>query len=110
MSEDLQNILKQAQQMQSRVAELQRDLASRRIEGRAGGGMVTAVVSGQLRVLEIHIEPSLYDSGDRTMLQDLCAAAVNAALAEAQQLVQREIQKLGGGVPGMPFGPTGPGA
>lgn len=93
---DLGDILKQAQQMQSRMSELQRQLATRRFEAASGGGMVKAVVSGELRVLEIRIEPGLVAGGDRGMLEDLTASAVNAALALAQRGVQDELQKLQG--------------
>ncbi len=90
---DLQELMAKAQQAQERLAELQRDLARRRVEGSSGGGMVKAVVTGELRVLEIEIEPSLLESGDRQMIQDLTAAAVNAALANAQRMVQEEFQR-----------------
>ncbi len=90
---DLSALLAKAKQMQARLAEVQRDLAQRRIEGAAGGGMVTVVVTGDLRILEIRIEPSLVAAGDREMIQDLTAAAVNAALANAQRVVQEELQR-----------------
>ena len=90
---DLSALLAKAKQMQTRLAEVQRELAQRRIEGTAGGGMVTVVATGDLRILEIRIEPSLFTSGDREMLQDLTAAAVNAALASAQRAVQEELQR-----------------
>ena len=90
---DLSALLEKARQMQTRLAEVQRELAQRRIEGTAGGGMVTVVATGDLRILEIRIEPSLLASGDREMLQDLTAAAVNAALAAAQRAVQEELQR-----------------
>ena len=100
---DMENLLAQAQQMQGRLAALQRDLAARRFEGSAGGGMVTAVASGELRVLEIKIEPDLVAGGDRQMIQDLCVAAVNAALTNAQQGAQEEMRRLSGalGIPGL---------
>jgi len=106
-------ILKQAQQMQEKMGELQRQLATRRFEASSGGGMVEAVVSGELRVLDIRIEPSLISGGDREMIEDLTAAAVNAALTRAQEGVQQEVQRLQGslqlpGMPGMP-GAGGPG-
>ena len=106
------DILKQAQRMQEKMGELQRELAMRRFEASSGGGMVEAVVSGELRVLEIRIEPSLITGGDREMIQDLTAAAVNAALTRAQEGVQKEVQRLQGsfqlpGMPGMP-GSGGP--
>jgi DNA-binding protein YbaB len=66
--------------------------------------MVTAAVTGQLRVLEVRIEPSLFEAGDRGMLEDLTTAAVNAALEKAQRGVQEELQRLQGsmGLPVMP--------
>jgi len=99
---DLAALLAKAKQMQTRLAEVQRELAQRRIEGSAGGGMVRAEVSGALRVLSISIEPALFASGDHQMLQDLTAAAVNSALANAQRLVQEEMQKASAGL-GLPL-------
>ena len=96
MSEpDLGALLEKAREAQSKLQELQRELAVRRVEGSAGGGMVTAVATGALRILEVRIEPSLLASGDQPMLQDLVAAAVNAALANAQRPALRA--RLGGG-------------
>ena len=95
---DLPQILAQAQKLQAKMGQLQRELAVRRFEGSAGGGMVTAVVSGELRVLEIRIEPTLVEDKDREMIQDLAAAAVNAALGNAQRGVQEEMQRLTGGL------------
>ena len=92
----MNEMLKQAQRVQERMAELQRDLVTRRYEGTSGGGMASAVVSGQLRVLELRIEPSLLDGGDLDMIQDLAAAAINAALEKAQAGVQHELQQLQG--------------
>lgn len=94
---DWKELLGKAQEMQGRLAALQRDLARRTVEGSAGGGMVTAVVSGELRVVEVRIEPELVREGDRAMLQDLVAAAVNAGLQAAQRMVQEEMQRVAGG-------------
>ena len=58
--------------------------------------MVTAVATCELRVAEVRIEPSLFESGDQAMLQDLVAAATNAALADAQKMVQEEMQRVAG--------------
>ncbi len=105
---DLDQLLARAMEMQTRLAEVQRDLAQRRVEGSAGGGMVTAVATGQLRIAEVRIEPNLVAGGDLAMLQDLIAAAVNSALTRAQQLVQDEVQKLSGGaVPTVLAAPEG---
>jgi len=95
---DLGSLLRRAQEMQTRMAELQRDLARRTVQGSAGAGLVTATVSGELRVLSIEIEPQLLAGGDRAMLQDLVAAAVNAALASAQRMVQEEMQRAASGM------------
>ena len=96
--EDLGQLMEKAREMQTRLADLQRELAARRFEGAAGGGMVTAVVTGGLRVHEVRIEPSLLERGDREMLQDLVAAAVNAALTTAQASVQEELQRASAGL------------
>lgn len=102
MSEpDLGALLARAQEMQTRLGDLQRTLALRTVEASAGGGMVTAVATGALRIRELRIEPSLLTSGDRDMLQDLTAAAVNAALAAAERMVQEEMQHAAG----LPFPP-----
>ena len=98
---DLGELMAKAKEVQERLAEVQRDLARRRVEGSAGGGMVTAVASGELRILELRIEPSLIEGGDREMLQDLAAAAVNAALANAQRMIQEEMQRASSGL-GLP--------
>jgi DNA-binding YbaB/EbfC family protein len=90
---DLASLVRRAQEMQERMAALQRELARRRVEGTSGAGLVKAVASGELRILEIEIDPALLARGDRAMLQDLVAAAVNAALANAQRLVQEEMQR-----------------
>jgi len=90
---DLGALLRRAQEVQQRMTALQRDLARRRVEGSAGAGLVRAVATGEMRILEIAIEPELLAGGDRAMLQDLVAAAVNAALAQAQRMVQEEMQR-----------------
>ncbi len=95
---DLGDLVAKAKQVQSQLAEIQRDLALRRVEGSAGGGMVTAVASGELRVLEIRIEPALLESGDRDMIQDLVAAAVNAAHGNAQRMIEEEMQRASAGL------------
>ena len=103
----MNEMLKQAQRVQEQMAELQRDLATRRYEATSGGGMATAVVSGQLRVLELRVEPSLICAGDQEMIQDLAVAAINAALEKAQASVQQELQNLQASM--MRPAPGGPG-
>lgn len=101
---DFGDLLSKARAAQEKLQELQRELATRRVEGSSGGGMVRAEVSGALRVLAVHIEPELLASGDREMLQDLVAAALNAALENAQRMMQEEMQRASSGLglfPGM---------
>jgi DNA-binding YbaB/EbfC family protein len=95
---DFGALLRRAQEMQGRIAALQRELARRSVQGSAGAGLVTATVSGELRVLQLEIDPQLLAGGDRAMLQDLVAAAVNAALTNAQRMVQEEMQRAAGGL------------
>jgi len=91
---DMQEMMERAQQMQSRMGDLQRELAARHFVASSGGGMVEATVSGGLRVISIKIEPSLIAGDDQAMLQDLIAAAVNAALTKAQESVGQELARV----------------
>lgn len=90
----MQEMMQRAQQMQSRMGDLQKELAARHFEASSGGGMVEATVSGGLRVISIKIEPSLIAGDDQSMLQDLIAAAINAALAKAQESVGQEVARM----------------
>lgn len=101
---DLGGLLEQASKLQERFAAAQQELASRTVEGRAGGGMVTATVTGRLEVLAVSIDPSLLENPDRDMIQDLVVAAVNDGIRAAQQMMAEEMSRLTGGLrlPGMP--------
>ena len=102
---DLGGLLRQAQALQERLASAQEELATKTVEGTAGGGMVTAVVNGRLEIVSVRIDPTLLDPPDREMLQDLVVAAVNAAVRAAQKMMGEEMGKLTGGLgiklPGM---------
>ncbi|MBW2512205.1 MAG: YbaB/EbfC family nucleoid-associated protein [Deltaproteobacteria bacterium] len=97
------NIMKQAQQMQRRMAELQEELGKKQVEASAGGGMVTAVVSGKQQLLGLKIDPAVVDPEDVEMLQDLVTAAVNEAIKQSQQMASEEMSKITGGmnIPGL---------
>lgn len=97
------NIMKQAQMMQKRMAQLQQELEERRIEATAGGGMVTAVVSGKQRLVSLTIDPKAVDPEDVEMLQDLVVAAVSEALKQSQKMAEEEMGKITGGlnIPGL---------
>jgi DNA-binding YbaB/EbfC family protein len=99
---DLQKMLEQAQEMQGKMGRLQAELASKRFEASAGGGMITAVATGDLKISEVRIEDDVFQQGDRALIQDLVAAAVNAALATAQHHVQEKLQGLSLGGFAMP--------
>jgi DNA-binding YbaB/EbfC family protein len=97
------NIVKQAQELQERLAKVQEDAAARTVESSAGAGMVTATVNGRLEVIRLHIEPAVLQSGDAQMLEDLIIAAVNQGIRAAQQQMAEEMSKLTGGlkIPGL---------
>jgi DNA-binding YbaB/EbfC family protein len=97
------NIMKQAQQMQRRMGQLQEELESKQVEASSGGGMVTAIVSGKQQLLDLKIDPTAVDPEDVEMLQDLVTAAVNEAIKQSQQMAQEEMSKLTGGmnIPGL---------
>jgi DNA-binding YbaB/EbfC family protein len=103
MAKGMGNIMKQAQQMQARIARIQQELETREVEATAGGGMVTAKVDGKQQLLDLKIEKEVVDPEDVEMLQDLVLAAVNEALQKSQQMVQEEMSKVTGGmnIPGM---------
>ena len=94
--------LKQAQQLQKQMARVQEDLEAATVEGSAGGGVVRAVVTGKMRLAEIHIDPEAA-SEDVAMLEDLVAAAVNDALERAQEMAAARMGALTGGlnIPGL---------
>jgi hypothetical protein len=92
------NIMKQAQMMQKRMAQVQQELEERRIEASAGGGMVTAVVSGKQQLISLTIDPKAVDPDDVEMLQDLVMVAVSEALKQSQKLADEEMGKVTGGL------------
>jgi DNA-binding YbaB/EbfC family protein len=97
------NMMKQAQQLQSKMMKLQEELAEKTIDASSGGGMVKVTANGRQQVLSIQIEKEVVDPDDVEMLQDLVLAAVNDALAKAQEMVSSEMGKLTGGmnIPGL---------
>ncbi|MFP3913981.1 MAG: YbaB/EbfC family nucleoid-associated protein, partial [Actinomycetota bacterium] len=80
---DMRQLMQQAQKMQEQLAAAQEELASRTFEGTAGGGMVTATVTGAQELKDVHIDRSVVDPDDTEMLQDLVVAAVNQAMKAA---------------------------
>jgi len=99
----LNNLMKQAQQMQERVKKVQEEAGSKTVEASSGGGMVTVVANGRQEVLSIKIDKSVVDPNDIEMLQDLIAAAVNEALRKSQELMKDEMGRITAGM-GLPPG------
>ena len=91
-------MMKQVQKLQTQMAKLQEELAERTVESSAGGGAVTAIVTGANEVVEVKIDPATIDTDDIEMLEDLVVAAVNEALRKAQEMVAQEMGKLTGGM------------
>lgn len=100
---DMAALMKSAKEMQGRMSEIQDRLALMRIQGSAGGGMVTFEVNGKQDVLGCTIDPTLYESGDREMLEELSVSAMNDALNKSKQAAAEAMQEITGGlnIPGM---------
>ena len=96
-------LMKQAQEMQARMAKLQEELASTQFEVASGGGMVTVKMNGQQEVLGVRIAPEVFEEGDREMLEDLIVAALNEARRKAAELAKERMASLTGGlnIPGL---------
>ena len=102
---DLNAMMKQVQQMQAEMTEAQEKLKDEVVEASAGGGMVKAKMSGDLRLLELTIDPQAIDPEDAELLQDTVLAAVNEAIRAAQELAASKMGGIAGagglGLPGM---------
>ena len=96
------NMLKQAQKMQQDILKRQQELQEKEYSATAGGGMVTAVVTGKHEVKSLTIDPEAVDPEDVEMLQDLVLAAVNEALRAAESDAASSMSQLTGGM-GLPF-------
>ena len=97
------NLLKQAQDMQARMAKIQEELANKTVEGSAGGGMVRVTVNGQFNVTAVKIETAVVNVEEKEMLEDLILAATNDGVRKARELVSSEMSKITGGlkIPGL---------
>lgn len=96
---NIQDILKQAQDVQERVAKIKADLEHQELEASAGGGMVTVKVNGAQVVTSVKIDPLVVDKDDIQMLQDLVKAATNEALKQSKESFKNELTKITGGIP-----------
>jgi DNA-binding YbaB/EbfC family protein len=95
---NLGNLMKQAQQMQAKMAEMQERLAAIEIVGGSGGGLVQVTVNGKGEIRRLKIDPSLAKAEEIEVLEDLVVAACNDAKAKVEAMAQDEMQKLTGGL------------
>ena len=95
--------MRQAQQLQQRLEKAQEELEAATVEATAGGGMVTAVVTGKLRLTSLTIDREAVDPDDAEVLGEMVMAAVNEALQKAQDLAQQKMGAITGGlnIPGL---------
>lgn len=103
MAMNPQAMLKQAKKMQKKMEEIQAQVALETVTATAGGGMVTATVTGDLKVKSIEIDPEAIDPEDAEMLQDMIVAAVNQGIADAQAMASERMSAVTGGmnIPGL---------
>ena len=100
---NMNDLLRQAQVMQNKIARLQQEMAEKDVEASAGGGMVKVVMNGRQEMKSIVIDKAVMESGDNEMLQDLVMTAVNEAVRIGRANIEREMANLSGGlrIPGM---------
>lgn len=99
----MQNLMKQAQQMQQKMATLQKELEMREIETSSGGGMIKIKITGKQQITSLSINKECVDPNDIASLEDLVKTAVNQAVKESQDMVSGAMSKITGGIniPGM---------
>ena len=97
------SILRQAQQLQAKLAKAQEELGSMTVEATSGGGAVKVVIDGHQKVHSIEISPEAVEAGDIELMQDLVMSAVNEAVTKSQELVNKRLSSLTGGlnIPGL---------
>ena len=99
MVQNIQDIMRMAQNVQQQLADAQGKLDTIEVEGASGGGMVKVKASAKGRIIAVSIDPSLLNPGDKEMLEDLIAAAFNDARAKADTVSNEEMQKMTSGLP-----------
>ncbi len=103
MKGGMNNLVRQAQQMQSKIGKVQEEIGKKTIEASTGGGVVTAKVNGKQELLEVKIDPDVLDPEDVEMLEEMVVGAVNQAMEAAGEMMNSEIEKITGGlnIPGL---------
>ena len=99
----MQNLIRQANQMQAKMKKLQEELAEKEYQGSSGGGAVKVTVKGENNISALSIDPEIFKEGDAEMLQDMLITALNDALSTAKTDQEEEMNKVTGGmnIPGM---------
>ncbi len=95
-------MMRQAQKMQQEMLRMQEEMENKTYSASAGGGMVTAIVSGKHEVVNIEIKPEAVDPDDVEMLQDMIIAAVNGAIKLSEDETAKAMSKMTGGLGGIP--------
>src|SRR5262245_59790306 len=93
------SMMKQAQELQGRMTEMQAEMERLRVEGRSGGGLVALMLSGKGELTSVKIDPSLLKPGEEEILEDLLVAAHADAKTKVEQAMQEKMQSLTGGLP-----------
>jgi nucleoid-associated protein EbfC len=96
---NIMNMMKQAQELQAKVAELQAELENMHVEGVSGGGLVTVVLNGKGAMARMSIDESLMKPGEAEILEDLIVAAHSDAKQKSEQAMAEKMQALTGGLP-----------
>lgn len=100
---NMDQMLKQAQKLQSEISRIQDELAEEKVEGVSGGGMVRVSATGQGEIISIFIEPEVVDPAGKEILEDLVLAAIHDATRKSRELAQSRLGRFGGalGLPGL---------
>ncbi len=103
MAKNIGKLLKEAQKMQEKMAKVQEEMVSKKVEATAGGGMVKVEMNGAQELISIKINKEVVNPNDIEMLETLIQAAVNEALRKSKEMVQQELSQVTGGlnIPGL---------
>lgn len=104
---DLGKLMREAQRIQAEMARVQQELSETRVEGTAGGGVVTVVVTGAQDPIEVRIAPEVLEERDASLLEDLVLEALRDAMTRSRELMATKMSEVTGGLGGLPGMPGG---
>lgn len=99
MFKDMNEMMKQAQTIQEKMSEIQRQFTAHEIEANSGGGLVTVRMNGKRDLIKVSIDPSLIKPDEKEILEDLIVAATHEATKKVDEYIQTEMKKITGGMP-----------